>query len=344
MLRDIGSIRHFLQPFKLWTATKYRCLLTHFPQQGDNRKMTSDQVLTATTRSTIGQTENMERHEGHFYGKYNDELYFQTWSPNRASASSMPKAVIITHGIGEHSECYGELAQDFVQHGWQVFAWDLRGHGRSSGKRGYLKSFRDYTDDLGLFIEHLLHSQKLTSSFAVLGHSMGGLITLKYALDRGTELLARAVVLSSPLLGIAVPVPTVKELASKFLLRVAPGLTLFNEINYEQLTHDTEILKNYARDSLRHEKICSALYDGMLSTIANVSARGSEMKKPLLVQAAGHDMIVSLSQTEKFYETVASLQKKMIVYKEDFHEIYNELNRKLVYSDLQAFLNTEFKT
>ena len=289
----------------------------------------------------------VERHEGHFIGKYDDELYFQTWSahpPSSLDTVAAPKAVIITHGIGEHSDCYGELAQDFAKNGWQVFAWDLRGHGRSSGKRGFLKAFRDYTDDLSLFINYLLRSQKLTCPFAVLGHSMGGLITLKYALDQGSGLLSRAVVLSSPLLGIAVPVPTLKEVASKFLLKVAPGLTLFNEINYEQLTHDTDILKSYAQDSLRHEKICSALYDGMLTTIAEVSRRGGEMTVPLLVQAAGHDMIVSLPQTKKFFATVGSAQKKLIVYKDDFHEIYNELNRKVLYSDLQAFLNTEFKT
>lgn len=304
---------------------------------------------------TLKQTEHVDRHEGHFSGKYGDELYFQTWNPKTViaekSATIVPtvvpaipptKSVVITHGIGEHSECYNELACDFVRNGWQVFAWDLRGHGRSSGKRGFLKSFHDYTYDLERFIDFLLQSQKLTTPFAILGHSMGGLITLKYALDQGARLTSRAVVLSSPLLGIAVPVPAVKELASKFLLKVAPGLTLSNEIQYEQLTHDLEILKSYDHDSLRHEKICSALYDGMLSTITNVSSRGRELQKPLLIQAAGHDMVVSLPAIDRFFKTVGAPIKKMIVYKDDFHEIYNELDRKTVYSDLQVFLKSEF--
>ena len=293
------------------------------------------------THSVDTSSISIERREGHFEGQFGDELYFQSWMPAVPKSQTAP-TLIISHGIGEHSDCYARLAQSMVHRGWSVFGWDLRGHGRSSGKRGFIKNFSDYTDDLSHFVDFLTRNKRVPGELAVLGHSMGALITLKYALDQGKNLKAAAVVLSSPLLGIAVPIPALKEAASKLLMKFAPGLTLFNEIKYKQLTHDPEILKTYPVDTLRHEKICSALYQGMLSTIQNVSGRGAELKTPCLVQAAGHDLIVSLAATEKFFPTLGSVHKKMIVYKDDFHEIYNELDREMVYSDLHDFLKTEF--
>lgn len=280
---------------------------------------------------------NLVRHEGHFAGYQGLELFFQTWS---SSARSKPRGtLVITHGIGEHSECYHRTAESLVPMGWDIYAWDLRGHGRSDGKRGYVGNFDHYSRDLGFFLRHLHSTGKLPESFALTAHSMGGLITLRHLLDeeRGTP-APEVLTLSSPLLGVALSVPLIKDFAARALHRLVPSLTLFNEVKYEVLTRDPDFLRSYEVDTLRHEKISPAVYLGMLENIELVKKNAGRLRLPTLIQAAGHDMVVSTAATEEFFELVGSKEKQLIVYEGCYHEIFNDLERERVFKDLDAFL------
>ena len=67
-------------------------------------------------------------------------LYAQSWTP-----SSEPKAVVcLVHGGLEHSGRYAHVAKALNNSGYLVAAIDLRGHGRSEGKRAFVRSFDEY--------------------------------------------------------------------------------------------------------------------------------------------------------------------------------------------------------
>ena len=144
------------------------------------------------------------RFEEHILGYRNAELFMQSWQVDQAKG-----VLLITHGIAEHSECYEKLANDLNQKGYTVFAWDLRGHGRSSGQRGYVESFDEFEKDLRIVVAKVKESCPETP-LILFGHSMGGLITLKNVIANGPQ-GARVLVLSSPGLGISLPVPALKK-------------------------------------------------------------------------------------------------------------------------------------
>ncbi len=281
----------------------------------------------------------LQRSEGNFLSG-STELFYQRWLNPSARAT-----LVLTHGMGEHSEAYVKSADALGKLGWNIVAWDLRGHGRSAGKRGHVDHFSDFTSDLSQLLLHLQKNGQLQQPFVLVGHSMGGLITLKYLIDETKEGASddprpSACILSSPLLEVALKVPAVKEFASKVLNNFWPSLTLYNEIQYTDLTRDPEWLKTYDRDSLRHDKISPALYQGMVETMKDVMADAEKIKLPIEILAAGHDKVVSLKATEAFFEKVSSPMKKMIVYKESYHEIFNDLERESVFRDLNQFLKT----
>ena len=147
------------------------------------------------------------------------KLFLQSWSSMEKDHRGV---VLITHGISEHSECYEHVGRALAAEGWFVYAWDLQGHGRSDGKRGYIKDFKEYPRDLSSVIRKIKEDEtKPTQNFHLFGHSMGGLITL-YCLLLEQPPRVQSVVCSSPCLGIALEVPKIKEMASHWLKILCP--------------------------------------------------------------------------------------------------------------------------
>jgi alpha-beta hydrolase superfamily lysophospholipase len=274
----------------------------------------------------------IQRLEGYFDGYDESELFYQSWQIQNPHAT-----LVVTHGIGEHSESYNRFAQGMSGLGFQTYAWDLRGHGRSSGNRGTVARFQDYSKDLDRFLKHLTKEGKLTKPYFLLGHSMGGLVTTLKVVDTGDS-GANGIILSSPLFGIGVPVPQLKEQAARWVSQFVPKLTLHNEIDYRDLTHDRTVTEEYERDVLRHDQISVGLFVEMAATIEYVKNNIDRFKSPVFVQQAGDERIVSRKATEWVFEKIGASDKTLKIYEDMLHEIYNEIGRATVFSDLATWL------
>ncbi len=286
--------------------------------------------MTVTRTDLADSQSQVIRREAYVEAGDRTPLYYQTWSCERPRAT-----ILVTHGLGEHSEPYHRLGGALAPAGYEVLAWDLRGHGRSDGKRGVLRSFDDFTRDLDEIKK--IAVQKGLPVY-LLGHSMGGLITCKYVIDSSPQDV-KGLILSSPFFGVAVEVPRVKEAVGRWLGKILPELTLFNEIKHSDLTHDRNVIKEFEIDTLRHDRVSPGLYNELLAALNYVPSRASKIKLPALIQQAGTDLIVSRPRTEEFFAHLGSSDKTLKIYDEFFHEIYNEVHRERPFSDLQEWLN-----
>ena len=60
-----------------------------------------------------------------------------------------PKAnLLIVHGLHEHCERYQHVAKSLNDIGVNVFTFDLRGHGKSSGPKNLIKDIDEYRQDV----------------------------------------------------------------------------------------------------------------------------------------------------------------------------------------------------
>ncbi|MFK8138079.1 MAG: lysophospholipase [Bdellovibrionales bacterium] len=276
------------------------------------------------------------RKEGFFTAHRGNELFYQSW---RVKKSDADKIVVVTHGISEHSEAYSHFAKGMLSKNLDIYAWDLRGHGRSEGKRGVVASFDDYVEDLEIFVKYLKATYPNKKIF-LLGHSMGGLVVTKAVLLR-PNLPVDGLVLSSPLMGIKMDVSPVKDFAARALVRFLPSMTLFNEIKFEDLSHDSEIVSTYSKDPLRHDQICPRLYLDFLSSFEYIFEQNVNWKFPVLMQLAGNDKVVSTDASIKFFEELDHFEdRQKIVYDGLYHEIYNEVDREKVFGDLTKWLSS----
>ena len=271
------------------------------------------------------------RFEGHFRGYDQTELFFQTWQPERPRGM-----VLITHGLAEHSECYHELAESLGQDQWQVYAWDMRGHGRSDGKRGFVRSLLEFIDDLACFQTFVATQSAPNLPLILFGHSLGGLVTLRYAELKKPSFAAMA--LSSPAFGLSVSVPKVKETLAQIANRWLPTLTMHNEIKYEDLTRDAGRIETFRKDALRHDKISPGLFLGMVEHFPLALAQAAEVTQPILMQVGDADKIASTVAGQALFKRLPNAKNILKVYAGGYHELFNDLERTTVTQDLKSFI------
>ncbi len=262
------------------------------------------------------------------------KLFLQSWS---AVGTTPVGCLLITHGMAEHTECYDHLAKALCDQGWMVFGWDLQGHGRSEGKRGYIRDFRDYAKDLKSIIKKLKDDETLpTQNLHLFGHSMGGLITLQLLAAEAPPKVSSAI-LSNPALKIAVEVPKLKQVASHWLNQMAPTLTMNNELRYDRLSRDPAMVESYSRDPLRHTKVSAPLFLGMIEAQDEVWENFNKINTPLFFQISGQDKIINPQISLDFYKKYEG-EKKIKLYEDSYHEVYNDINKQEAIDDLVEYL------
>ena len=127
--------------------------------------------------------------------------------------------LLLGHGIGENSSRYIQAARAFAAAGWRTTTWDLRGHGRSEGPRGYVKEFRRFHLDLAEQVSELQRSGRLV---VVVSHSLGGLIAFGAVAAGLTK--PDFLVLSAP--ALEARIATWKRVVAPILSRILPMLRI----------------------------------------------------------------------------------------------------------------------
>ncbi len=193
--------------------------------------------------------------------------------------------VLIVHGIGEHSGRYERTGQLMANAGLDVYAFDLRGHGLSGGRRVYVRRWDDFLDDLEL---RLAQVRQEGLPLVLLGHSMGALIALTYVCsDRpGPELL----VLSAVPLGARTP--AWQRVLAPVLSRVAPTLLVANPISGDQLSRDPAVGTAYFADPLVQPRSTARLGAELLRTMRRARSQVDRINVPTLAIHGGADTLV----------------------------------------------------
>jgi lysophospholipase len=249
------------------------------------------------------------------------------------------RALMIIHGQGEHGGRYQHFAHYLGEEYDLIVAPDLRGHGRSEGIRGHVERFDEYVDDALLAWEWIRKQVPETCSLDWFGHSMGGLVSLRSFLYR-QDLHASHLIISSPLLGLKVPVPFVKLAAAKVLSRVWGSLQMPTGLDASFVSRDQNVVDAYLKDRLNHEFATPRFFFSMKEAMENLIT--SDLRLPsetrLLFQVAGEDEIVDAEATRGYFSGIRFDDKKLIVYPGLYHEIFNETVKENVFDDLKAWL------
>lgn len=258
--------------------------------------------------------------------------YVQGWLPEGAPVG----ALVISHGLAEHGGRYEALAVDLNAAGWAVHAIDHAGHGRSAGRRADIGRMSRVVDDLADVIR-LAADNAPGVPVVLFGHSMGGLIALKCALEFGGGLAG--LVLSAPALDPGEAVPASRILLGRMLAKVAPGTGML-VLPAEAISRDPAVVQAYKTDPLvfRGSIPVRTLVE-MLGAMGEVREAAAGLGIPLLIQHGTADQLVPLESVRGIYERLGQpAGRTLLTYSGLYHEIYNEPERPRVVADLLAWL------
>ena len=229
------------------------------------------------------------------------------------------RAVLIVHGLGEHSGRYAHVAAWFRKRGFDVLSYDQRGHGETLGSRGALKHEDDLLTDLTAVYNN--YAAKHSRPPLLLGHSMGGLVAARTVLDGRIQ--PSAMMLTSPALR-SWSSGGLRKLAH-VLASLLPNLPLGNGLKVDNLSHDPAVIAAYRNDPLVFGKVTPRLADFIFRAGEASIADAGKLPVPTLLLVAGADKLVDPSGSTAFAIGASSTgQLTTRHFAALYHELMNE--------------------
>jgi alpha-beta hydrolase superfamily lysophospholipase len=273
----------------------------------------------------------LEHTEGSFEGAGGLDLFFQGWLPGDVVRA----VLVVVHGLAEHGGRYRNLVEYLVPRGYAVYCHDLRGHGRSEGRRGYVRRFADYLDDLDTFLE-LVRSRHPEIPLFLVGHSLGGTIAAIMAARPAPGL--NGLVLSGTVVQPGSDLSPLHIGLAWLLSRIAPkaGVTVLEAAG---ISRDESVVRAYVTDPLVHRgKISGRLGGEILAAMRRLRSEAESIRLPVLIVYGTEDRLAEPRGSRLLHDSVASADRTLKAYDGYYHEIFNDPGWEQVLADVRAWL------
>jgi len=222
--------------------------------------------------------------------------------------------IVISHGLGEHIGRYEKLMNNLIDGDFGVIGFDLPGHGNSERKRGHAS--------IEEVIEIINSLTKDLEEFHIFGHSLGGLIAIRYAQENINRI--KTLVVSSPALYLK------PSFAQKLLMNIFnviyPSLTIKNGIDPYLLSRNKEAVEKYINDNLVHDRISIKLGKSLLQNIQLAHQKAKVLTKPTMILVGTEDKVTPPIGSYSFFEKLGVPDDKKVLkkYEGAFHEIFED--------------------
>lgn len=244
------------------------------------------------------------------------QLYLRKDIPDNPVAN-----IIINHGFAEHLNRYDYVTKIFNTANFGVYRYDLRGHGKTKSKKGYVDNFMDFVKDLDAVV-NLAKEEYPDLPLFMLGHSMGGFITLLYGINRPDKLngqiFSGAAVIKLPMLN------NIKGSIVKLLGNIVPNMDIRNSLT-KDICSVKEVVEEYEKDPLVLKKAKLKLYvEFLINGVDWIEKNIHKYNYPCLITHGEMDKIVPKEASIYLYSKISSKDKEIRIYDNLYHEILNE--------------------
>jgi len=243
-----------------------------------------------------------------------------------------PKGVIIiVHGLAEYCERYNYLVEMLNQNDISAYRYDMRGHGKSGGKKGWIDNYDSYIKDLGQIVKIVKEENKDIPIF-IMGHSMGGFITAAYGIQNKNKV--ESIILSAPALKRPENAKGINGLLIKTINKIYPSYKMKNNLG-KLVSRDKRVVDKYISDPLVLKKISIKLYyEFLIKGIGWIQNNIRKFDYNCLIIHGKEDKIINYKSSVRFEKKIKSNDKKIIIYDNLYHEILNEKEKNIIIKDI----------
>jgi alpha-beta hydrolase superfamily lysophospholipase len=240
--------------------------------------------------------------------------------------------VVLAHGYGEHLGRYEHVAQFLVQRGALVAGPDHVGHGRSGGERVEIAAYDLVVDDLHTVVERLKERHP-DLPVVLVGHSMGGMIGVRYAQLHREELVG--LVLSGPVLG------TWSSVTDLLGVEEIPD----DPLDVSTLSRDPRVGEIYSEDELVwHGPFKRPTVEALDAALKTINAGPKLGDLPTLWLHGEDDQLVPLKETRAGIDALGFTDLEEVIYPQARHEVFNETNKDEVLEKTAEFIDRATKS
>ncbi len=249
-------------------------------------------------------------------------VFYRRWEP----ADTAERIVVFAHGYAEHGGRYAHVADRLTRSQAVVYAADHIGHGKTEGERALISDFEHVVDDLRSLVE-LAGKEAGDLPLVMIGHSMGGLLTARYA-QRYPESLAGAGFLGA----VIGDWNWAREVLAQPQLPQEPS-------DPGGMSRDPETVRAYAEDPLvYHGGYKRPLLEAEVVALDRFNEQIDRLTMPVLFLHGEADPFVPVETSARAVEAMPADHKTMKRYPGAKHELVNELNRDEVIADIVHFV------
>lgn len=231
--------------------------------------------------------------------------------------------LFMLHGYGEHAGRHEGLARAAAQAGFSVWSFDQRNHGNSPGSvRGSVDGFEPALADLAALQMHAREQGGQGGEVPnfLFGHSMGGAMALRYALEHPERL--DGLVLSSPFLIDAVKRPALVTGAAPLLRNLFPSVPT-TKISPSTISREPSEVARYAADPLvYHGGVRADAGATMLEQGGELLRMAHALSVDTLVVHGSADQVADVAGSRQL--AAVSPRVRLVEQAGGFHELHHD--------------------
>ena len=258
-------------------------------------------------------------------------IYAAEW-PHKA-----PKGVVgLIHGIGEHCRRYDALGEALQAAGYAMIGYDRQGFGQSDGKRGYVKEFSHFYDEIGQLVLECERNYPDLPVF-LYGHSMGGNLLLNYIIRRKPQIAGA--IASAPYIKLPFKVNPVTLTMGRLMRRIYPAFTVSNQVDNSLLSRSLWVEESMANDPHSHDKVSSIVGIDMMKAAEKLDKFSGKLDIPLLMMHGDADGLTSFNASKAFVDRIKAPSLEFKAWPGLYHELQNEPERDEVFTYVAKWLD-----
>ncbi len=266
------------------------------------------------------------------------DLPVMRWQP--ASGKPIQAVILALHGFNDYANAFHLAGPYFAEHGIVTIAYDQRGFG-GSPRKGYWHGGDIMISDARNAIS-LLRRRYPETPLYLLGHSMGGAVSIGAMASADSDVLPDGLILEAPASWTRQQMGFFPRTALWISEKIMPGIRFKGDGLGRTVSDNVAVLQAMARDPKMIGPTRVDAMKGLVDLMELAHNKVSELDNlPILLLYGEKDEVIPVASHKILTERIPSENTTIISYDEGYHLLLRDMQAEIVYQDILKWI---FKT